>query len=1358
MDVYVRIVFLLVSTLGICSASSSEGIHGYSLFPSEPVPGRTGFGTYDPDAVLAQWGPLWDEVKHVDLGDSEHPARKKAFSYLDSLQIGSRYKLYQAADRAHDEAQKNAIIKSLRSESFFWGHPEFLCYPGSVEHVRHAEQRYIPGYPQYNQKTLAKNILLKDHNQTKGSCIGFSEPVYWHCQWGDLIPVNKQRGPFRTYPWTPGASVNLDIGPLEPQLTYALRVIAATAALDTKKQFVFKLKINDGPSDAISTYVLRGRATDNFYETVVFMFHCVDARPFRAKLTLLKESQATLYTYNIDIHDVFGECAKKAGKTQATLSPSGPTPEPIADAAARAARDADLWQALPPMNSHMDNRQASKFSGGYEIPRRGRTWNKPYRIQKGDDKSPEAVYTRQDMLDHKVLPGSGGDRGWGLADGDAYRSFIAFSHQRRYMELGNCLKRLTKEYVQGNQQAGRDAAFLLCALAYQYPAVKPNNSLIFTSGGNPYQPTRRYGAGSDIPGAWETWTPLDLAHYYDCLFNYIDSNEELAAAVGNYIPWIKTSRDLHWFLNVYAIQYAANEVLHFRYYYDHGLPGLVMDLAVIQGDNDISQPWMEFIWTRGWEYPQTLAGLPDNVVTNTTRQGVSNIGSFYYTQAVGYHAAQLTEAYIRNGGLKKYDLSDFRQYPKSLAGKGFKAIANPAGGHNLGIGDVGGPSARLGRFGPVNKDLHLKSRIFSDWATILESGSQYRDIRFRRAAAITTCLGSGHAHHDTLDLRIYAHGSTLSGDFNQRLSYGRPRHSSSYVHNLLEVDGNGKVWTQNTGEWDGYAWARTLFDAPGAPYTLVEATPPSNHPNVTLMQRQVAILDVDEGSAAQGDTDPRDAEVVTPSSYFLDVIRVAGGKRHTYCFHGCTDEGFDVSVKNKVYLKEEGTSADERYMQRFRYERYFREEIPKVKNESWAAQQAFEPDRDRQWAADPEGDVLTATWKLDRLCETRMHNDTMAVTEPAKYIKLHLFDQTNARILHGVAVDTRDAAASCLTRRGTSGRCLYSQQNFSKDTEAVYVALIEPYAGEPFITERNRLSIPGNETDARQATAIRVKTKFNTEDICFTDGRPDTARSLPGGITVSGEFAYLSRDEHGLRQVTLAGGSSLEAPGISIKPVARAYCGTVTELDLLERTALVEGLPALKELETMCFEIGNDKHRSVYQVDSIKQVGDKAELHCANGLEIMRARVLEVDYPRARIRTNIAMLNYPGRNSGLIATGEDLSQRWRVTLEGGNRHEGFWFSLQGNPITAKDFPVTGRFSVWEFGVGDEVSLKTGVSFKRSNTAQWTVYATCAFRVAMGDTRLEWAPDGKAWKEVTGLLGPGAGTPLHFKLRMKKPSH
>jgi hypothetical protein len=117
--------------------------------------------------------------------------------------------------------------------------------------------------------------------------------------------------------------------------------------------------------------------------------------------------------------------------------------------------------------------------------------------------------------------------------------------------------------------------------------------------------------------------------------------------------------------------------------------------------------------------------------------------------------------------------------------------------------------------------------------------------------------------------------------------------------------------------------------------------------------------------------------VTLPASYVMDVFRVAGGKRHTYCFHGGVDDGFTANVKNKAFLKEDGESEDAKYLQRFRYERFYREEVSDLHLQN---QQAFVPERDRQWAAEVDGDTLVADWTLCPLAEKKMLGGKGAAT------------------------------------------------------------------------------------------------------------------------------------------------------------------------------------------------------------------------------------------------------------------------------------------------------------------------------------------------------------------------------------------
>ncbi len=552
----------------------------YPLFPFEPVPGRSGFGTFSTRQQVQAW-----ELARESGGE-------EAGELLKGLEVGTRHTLYKAAREAGDDAKAKEILISLsNSDSFFWGHPQFLAYPDSIEQVRLETQRYNPPYPVYNHNTLVKNFILKTLPATKDACESITTPVYWHAQHGDRIAANKKRGPFSVYPWKPGKSIRLNIGKLDPRSTYAVRVIATLLPADAAayKQTVFELTVNDKPDGSDSTYILRGRACDNFYEVVNLMFHGAADREFVATLRMLDESDsAVLYAYNIDVHNVFGECANRPGKIRATLTESGPSAGPVADESARVARDRDLWYSLPPLNVSHDNRKGrQQASGGFAYKHE---WDRPWRMYKGKSDAPADTYTWEDLAARKPLPGVG-DCGYGVKTAaGAYRSAIGHAVFERYRLAGRTLRDLSDKYQKGDLQAGRDGAFLLARLAYQLPAIKPLNALIQANKGTPESPFRRYGPGSDAPSGWEATELRRLVMYYDQLFYYIDGNEELAAAIGRYIPWVRTPRDLKYLYDVYILQYTANEMLHHRYFYDHELAEMVIAVAVAENDNAITKP------------------------------------------------------------------------------------------------------------------------------------------------------------------------------------------------------------------------------------------------------------------------------------------------------------------------------------------------------------------------------------------------------------------------------------------------------------------------------------------------------------------------------------------------------------------------------------------------------------------------------------------------------------------------------------------------------------------------------------------------------------------------------------------------
>jgi len=1422
-----RGALVLAMGLAVSAPAAERSLHPYPLWPSTPVPGWPGLG--------------------ADEGTTAETLTSK--DHLGQILPGQ------------------------------YGQPEFVSYPGSVEHVRRELQRYVPPYPVYNANTLRKNFVLHQVPPYAARCVEWAEPVYYNPMYAPRVPTKQTRPPVKALPWKPGGEpIRLDLGRLEPSL-YALRIIAAAPsqkAVRPKRYAFLQLRINDLPTDAaeMNAYVLRAQALDNFYAIQEFYFQARGDRAYRAELSLLPASQVELLVHNIDLHDRFAECARRRGKKRTALFDVDARHKLWEEMRAKYPKEADfklrtpaeqrafddaVWRdAFPPLNAHTgQNLGTGKYDranwhrdkwcpappewegltlggkplcirvgkGKLHLDTRGgiHTDLPRYEVRGGiawwrnQQLGPVAeVSVKDGILRHKGRKVGearhasvrGGElfQG-GVPSGKAPR-FYALPGTRTYDAQGRLAlaselelkpglyydaERVTQAYRSawrrdfvkqrrglgawhqlGNTQVARDEAMRFIRFVCQWPAVRPSRQLNFIMGacGLDRRYCRRY-----------QWWPAhhELLTVYDSLFEFIDGNKPLAEAVGRYLPWVKTPDDVIQLIDRRLVQDYANDMMKYRYYYDHGQAKLMLAAVMVQDDRSISDPWMEFLWTRGWEYPQALSGLADNLVTSIGRDGGTNVGSIFYGIGGQLATIRLLEDYIKRGGNRKYDLTNPRQYPKSRQTIWLPFEASAAGRHVLGVGDVGGPSCAYGRivhlanlrdifatgwrwtrdprfayelartFGRADEPetewqkilaaartsrdpyMRNRSRVLADWGGFLAGGADEDDFRFRRSLSVRVGNGHGHAHADTLDLRLWAHGVTMSGDLGQRPAYGRPRHQRSRVHNLVEVDGT---------DWNSHAWVPHLFDAPGAPYLVAESVAPYGLEHVTLFRRQCALIDADLGERSGRVPPQLDPDVVTPSCYVFDVFRVAGGTTHTYCFHGCVDDGFEVNVKRRKLMTGKEGDPDEDYLRGFR----------------WRTTGKGVKPEDAEWAAEPAADTLVATWRLSRDPRTGPPEKRMytglggkhggAMTRPRKFTRLHLLGQTGSRVLHGIDLVKVGATWHNPSFPGYAGRCLFSQRRgeAGKALESAFVTLIEPYAGEPFIRATRRLRVEGNESDALRAVAVEVVTTGGHTDLCFADGRPDKLRTIQvtaGGtrqpVKVAGEYAYLSCDGGGLRQATITGGRLLDAAGVKIEIADVGHRGKVVAVDYLKRRVTVDAhIPARLFAGKWC-EVGGAFHRTSFQVATIEHAGGRSVLTLRKGIEVMRSHVVASDPKAGRLRTAIAMLRFRGRDRELTASNEPLTKFWKVAYTGGDRHQGHEFQLTGAPVGEKDFPVGSVLRVWEFGVGDEVAVRTGVSLRRIppqyGRGFYEVTATSPFALTMQGRAMSLSLDRETWQRI-----------------------
>jgi len=902
----------------------------------------------------------------------------------------------------------------------------------------------------------------------------------------------------------------------------------------------------------------------------------------------------------------------------------------------------------------------------------------------------------------------------------------------------------------GNKSLGRDAAIMLIRLAYDWPAIDQANAIsaVMSVPG---------GYGRDLHARqrmttfynWPWYTQFqDQAINYDLLFDLIDGNEELAESVSRFVPWVKSSKDVLALLDAYLLRMTAKRILRYNWFTGEMK---IATMATIQDDTSITDDWMQWLFTRTWVYPLPTSGIADLMVSGCGRNGPEYIASTYY--AMGENAmgkAMELEPYVNAGGNPKYNLSNQYLYPKPVMMCYWPMDVSVAGRQSLRIGDVAGPDKGpgyridfaakhfrqgwkwtsdpkfawlikhdLGRAGEDDASwaaiekaaatvgrapyLDNPSRAVTQWASILESGRQHDDFRFRRTVYVRTGMGWGHHHNDTLDLQIYAHGLPMTVDGGQRPSYSKPGDRSTRMHNLVEVDGLGS----RDGQWLGHSWTNALVDATGAQYMRLQAPAPSNHPDVKSYRRQVALIDVDEGEGSVS-LPPEKLKtkavlpkgVKTANSYVFDVVRVDGGKRHTYCFHAAISDEVTTNA-NSVQAYEQAGEKDQLYIGRMAGER----SAGDAPDHFMAT---FRMARERQGIARSEKEMLGQNYDPD---------------SPRKFTRLHLFGVNGQRALRGSLNCVKwkyQIPMVFVQKRGPDEDSASAQGNL----QSAYAALIEPYVGEPIIKRALPLTIESNDTTADQAVALQVWTYNGHSDICFADGKSDVTRKS-GDLEIAAEYAYQSVDKDGFRQATLVGGRLLKTSYVTIEPAQSQRIGKVTEADYANKTMTVAGHWQMPGLINRTFEIGTGDHWTTYTTTNIESGDGQSKISVRGGADFYLSRVKEVDTETNTVYCILGLAQNeghpsPGLTKHWVASNEQGTKFWRAEYLGGDRAAArYGFKLDG-PVSQVDFGEAGGFRLWEYGVGDTVRQSTFVNLRRLKGRTYELSADTAVKVTIAD--------------------------------------
>jgi hypothetical protein len=140
---------------------------------------------------------------------------------------------------------------------------------------------------------------------------------------------------------------------------------------------------------------------------------------------------------------------------------------------------------------------------------------------------------------------------------------------------------LAKKYHEaGDPQAGRDAAIYLASVAWKLPVEDSKQAMymhdISPTFENEDTPFRRRSRAMfyNLRGQWP-----ELSKSYDYLFPLLKDNAEIARAVGQFLPWIKSPQDLQQFFDSTLLQYRAHQIMTYNAWLGDPTPAWMAEVA-----------------------------------------------------------------------------------------------------------------------------------------------------------------------------------------------------------------------------------------------------------------------------------------------------------------------------------------------------------------------------------------------------------------------------------------------------------------------------------------------------------------------------------------------------------------------------------------------------------------------------------------------------------------------------------------------------------------------------------------------------------------------------------------------------------
>ncbi len=963
------------------------------------------------------------------------------------------------------------------------------------------------------------------------------------------------------------------------------------------------------PADAAGTYTLSVQLVDRMPPSATrekWLHHLIDPQT----LMLAKDTPtAPLLVDRLELRDALGNCPGVAVKTQRTLTSDAQLARLRADFAAEYPQRKD--QRLPMGTGHI---KLSDLSARDAAGRRARA---------------EELWAQTPDFNMHVTHSS------------AHPYGVIIGRDR----TGQIADAASIYQLAGNTEAAWDGAVLLCAVAWRWPGVDYHAQGVgkFTNidtGAQAFgfsQPT-----GKNVYRGWAGRDTERLVTSYDQLFDYIKDNQELADFLHTRIAWIKTPADVRKLLDVYLLQSSWDNA---NRDYISGGDSVKALIPLVQGVSPVSDRMLdEGLFTKMNMNMTFAGGIDDQAICSYNRDGVHYIGSTGYVGNDLQEIAELLHRYRSAGGAARYDLLDEQLYPHMAQSMATVQGLRAAGGFAIIVGDA--MDLRRTREADIPAQ---PSRVLGGFGqTVLENNQFQANPLNMNAAAIHFGIGRGHAHQDTLNLELFAHGARMAPDLGGRhegKNTGSPNMRWNKVHNLVEVDQRNFENSYPGSTVSGTGWNTGFAPLPGAQY-MAHAARATSHPDVSTYARQTTLISVDQRN-----------------SYVFDVFRVAGGSTHTYCFHGVPTEQLKVNAD----LHDASSAQAVEYLRKHY-------------------------DGTRKEGVTPA--LLEADWSMNPGLQKAYQGAGFEPDRPA-VTRLSLFGQQGQLLMIGNAYSEA---------YNYNFPFLYVQGHQDGGAkQSVYPAVIEMYAGTPFIASKAQLPISNAGSDAAAAVALQVDLPQGQQDVLYASAAPQTAQQVAGKhpMQVAGRMALVRRDGDGVALAQLVGGATLKAADVEILLPQASYVGQVQRVDYPQRSLTVAGAWPTRLLRGAVVGIGPDEAgiRHNFTLTGLSSSGQSTTLTHRKTARFYRSTIAGLHADAQEITCEIEPPVFgPDTQyiNGTTVSNESLTRTWRVNLREGDRwmHFGFPGYRTSQPIklTLDDVPDTngdGRRTLTMLARADE---------------------------------------------------------------------